>query len=139
MPVLSLPREVAAGMLAHARAELPNEACGLVSGSLVGAEARTFHPARNSHASPLRYDLHPEDLVRLTYAIDAAGQDVVAVFHSHPRSPAVPSARDLREATHPDAYYLIAGLADADASPERVLRAWRIRHGGADEVPVRLV
>ena len=138
MPGLSLPRDVAEAVLAHARAELPNEACGLVSGSLAAATARDFHPARNAHASALRYSLHPEDLVRLTYAIDGAGDDVVAVFHSHPRSPAVPSATDLREATHPDAYYLIASLADAEAPPERALRAWRIRRGEAAEVGLRL-
>lgn len=134
---LSVPREVAGEVLAHARAELPQEACGLLSGSLQDATARAFHAARNAHASPLRYNVHPEDLVRITYAIDGAGEDVVAVFHSHPRSAAVPSPADLREATHPDAFYLIASLA-GDAPPGQALRAWRIRDGRATEVGVRL-
>lgn len=141
---LSLPSFVAEALLAHARAELPNEACGLVSGSLAAARARAFHPARNLHASSRRYSIHPEDLVRITYAIDGDGEDVLAVFHSHTRSPAVPSATDLRQATHPDAYYLIASLAEADAeagaeaSPDGALRAWRIRDGLAAEVPLEL-
>lgn len=134
---LSLPRGVARAALAHARAELPHEACGLLSGSLEAATVRAFHPARNVHASPLRYSVHPEDLVRITYAIDGAGEEVVAVFHSHPRSAAVPSPADLREATHPDAYYLIASLADGEA-PQDALRAWRIRDEEAFEVTVRL-
>jgi [CysO sulfur-carrier protein]-S-L-cysteine hydrolase len=136
---LSLLPSVAEALLAHARAELPNEACGLVSGSLVEARARSFHPARNVHASSRRYSIHPEDLVRITYAIDGAGEDVLAVFHSHTRSPAVPSATDLRDATHPHAYYLIASLADADRSPAgAALRAWRIRDGVAAEVSLNL-
>jgi proteasome lid subunit RPN8/RPN11 len=134
---LSVPRDVARQVLAHARAELPNEACGLLSGSLADATVRAYHPARNVHASPLRFSVHPEDLVRITYAIDGSGQDLVAVFHSHPRSDAVPSPADLREATHPDAYYLIASLAgDAPAGGE--LRAWLIRGERATEADVRL-
>jgi proteasome lid subunit RPN8/RPN11 len=134
---LSVPREVARQVLAHARAELPNEACGLLSGSLGAATVGAFHPARNVHASPRRFSVHPEDLVRITYAIDGAGEDVVAVFHSHPRSDAVPSPADVREATHPDAYHLIASLA-GDAPPGGALRAWRIRGERATEVELRL-
>ena len=48
------------------RAELPNEACGLLSGSAADGLVTTFHPARNMEASPLRYNVHPEDLVRIT-------------------------------------------------------------------------
>jgi proteasome lid subunit RPN8/RPN11 len=137
---LTLPRRLAAELLVQARAALPDEACGLVSGSLSsdGGFARAFHPGRNADASPLRFSIHPEDLVRITFAIDAAGEDIVAVFHSHTRSPAVPSATDLRSATHPGAYYLVASLADAEARPEDALRAWRVLDGTATEVELRL-
>lgn len=135
---LTLPRRLAGDLLAHARAEVPNEACGLLSGSLAGGEATNFHPARNAEASPLRYNVHPDDLVRIIFAIEDAGEDLVAIFHSHTRSPAIPSATDRREAMYPDAFYLLASLSDPDAAPERALRAWRIHGGQSFEVPLTI-
>ncbi len=125
-------------MLDHARADLPNEACGLLSGSLAEGRALAFHPARNAEASPLRYNVHPDDLVRITFEIEDAGQDLVAIFHSHTRSPAVPSATDRRAAQYPDAFYLLLTLADPDAPPDRAFRAWRIHGGQSFEVPLRI-
>jgi proteasome lid subunit RPN8/RPN11 len=130
---LVIPADLAEAMLVHARTELPNEACGVLSGSLEAGRVVGFHPARNAEASPLRYNLHPEDLVRLTFAIEDAGQDLVAIFHSHTRSPAVPSATDRRAAMYPDAFYVLATLADPDAAPDAALRAWRIRDGDVTE------
>lgn len=138
MSGLVLPRSVAEELLAHARAELPNEACGLLAGSLTTGSATRFHPARNAEASPLRYTVHPEDLVRITFAIEDAGEELVAIFHSHTLSPAVPSATDLRAAMYPDPFYLLASLADPDAPPERALRAWRIEGGQSSEAPLTI-
>jgi len=135
---LAIPRAVAAAMLDHARAELPNEAAGLLGGSLADGVATVYHPARNAERSPLRYAVHPDDLVRIVYGIEEAGQDLVAIFHSHTRSPAVPSATDRRTAMYPDAFYVLATLADPSAPPERALRAWRIHGGEAFEVPLRV-
>ena len=130
---LRLPAPLGELLLAHARSELPNEACGLLSGSAADGLATSFHPARNAEASPLRYSVHPEDLVRITFAIDDAGEDLVAIFHSHTRSPAVPSPTDRRAAMYPDAFYLLVSLADASVPPEHALRAWRIRDGEVSE------
>jgi len=135
---LRLPAAIADDLLTHARAELPNEACGLLGGDLAAGRAMTFHPARNAEASPLRYNVHPEDLVRIVFAIEDAGQDLVAIFHSHTHSPAVPSATDRRSAQYPDAFYLLATLADPDAAPASALRAWRILGGQSFEVPLRV-
>jgi proteasome lid subunit RPN8/RPN11 len=131
-----MPPALADEVLAHARAELPNEACGLLSGSLADGRATRFHPARNVDASPLRYNVHPEDLVRITFAIEDDGEELVAIFHSHTRSAAVPSATDRRTAMYPDPFYLLASLAKPDAPPASVLRAWRIVDGEAMEVPI---
>lgn len=135
---LTIPRAVADQLLVHARSELPNEACGLLAGDLLAGSATAFHPARNAEASPLRYNVHPDDLVRIVFAIEDDGQDLVAIFHSHTRSPAIPSATDLRTAQYPDAYYVLATLADPDAGPPEALRAWRIRAGESTEVPLRI-
>lgn len=135
---LTLPRRLADEILAHGRSELPNEACGLLSGSLARGEATAFHPARNAEASPLRYNVDADDLVRITFAIEDAGEDLVAIFHSHTLSPAIPSATDRREAMYPDPFYLLASLSDADAAPARALRAWRIHGGQSFEVPLTI-
>lgn len=135
---LTIPRAVADEMLAHARAERPNEACGLLAGDLASGRASAFHPARNAEASPLRYNVHPDDLVRIVFGIEDAGEDLVAIFHSHTRSPAVPSATDRRAAQYPDAFYVLATLADPGMRPADALRAWRIRGGESTEVPLHL-
>lgn len=135
---LTIPAAVADEMLAHARAELPNEACGLLAGDLASGRATTFNPARNAEASPLRYNVHPDDLVRIVFAIEDAGEDLVAIFHSHTRSPAVPSATDRRTAQYPDVFYVLATLADPEATPAESLRAWRIHAGESAEVPLQI-
>ena len=138
MSGLTLSAALAEELLAHARSELPNEACWLLSGSLANGRAARFHPARNLDASPLRYNVHPEDLVRITFAIEDAGEELVAIFHSHTRSAAVPSATDRRTAMYPDPFYLLASLSNADAPPASALRAWRIFRGQAFEVPLTI-
>jgi proteasome lid subunit RPN8/RPN11 len=136
---LGLSRDLVEVLVAHAHAELPNEACGLLAGDLISGRATRYLPARNGHASPYRYDVHPEDLVRITFEIEAAGEELVAVFHSHPRTPAVPSATDVRDATY-NVVHLIVSLAGAgDGVPAAdALRGWRIGDATVTEVPIRL-
>ena len=135
---LTIPVAVADEMLAHARAEVPNEACGLLSGSLSDGTASAYHPARNVDASPYVYTVHPEDLVRIVFGIEDAGEDLVAIFHSHTHTPAVPSPTDRRQAQYPDAFYVLATLSDPDASAADALRAWRILDGQSHEVPLTI-
>jgi proteasome lid subunit RPN8/RPN11 len=133
---LTIPPSVADEMLAQARAEMPNEACGLLAGDLQTGQATAYHPARNAEASPLRYDVLPDDLVRIVFGIEDAGEDLVGIFHSHTHTPAVPSPTDLRTAQYPDAFYILATLSDPDAGPADALRAWRIIGGASREVPL---
>lgn len=135
---LTIPAPTADEMLAHARAEVPNEACGLLSGDLGSGTAWAYHPARNAEASPLRYNVHPDDLVRLIFGIEDRGEELVAIFHSHTRTPAVPSPTDRASVQYPDAFYVLATLAVPDAGPAEALRAWRIRAGEVAEVPLTI-
>jgi proteasome lid subunit RPN8/RPN11 len=130
-PAVMLPPAMREAILEHVRRELPNEACGLIAGdapAAAGGGARRWLPARNSLASPYRYELHPEDLVRLTLDIDVAGEVVWAIVHSHVASPAEPSASDLRAFRHPGALLVIAEVRSAR------LRAWSVSDGAASEV-----
>lgn len=128
---LSLSPEHAARLAEHARAELPNEACALLGGDAGTGRVSSFHPARNRLASPYRYDVDPDDLVRIVHDIEARGEALVAIFHSHPATAAIPSPSDLREARY-QVIHLVAGLAGESAE----IRAWRIVAGGAAEVPL---
>ena len=66
---LTISDTLASELLAHARSEVPNEACGILSGSAVDGRATTYHPARNADASPYVYTVHPDDLVRIVLGI----------------------------------------------------------------------
>jgi proteasome lid subunit RPN8/RPN11 len=135
---LAITRSLADELLAHARSEVPNEACGLLSGSLAAGTATTYHPARNADASPFVYTVDPEDLVRIVFGIEDAEEDLVAIFHSHTHTPAVPSPTDRRQAQYPDCFYVLATLSDPEADAADALRAWRITDGESREVPLTI-
>jgi proteasome lid subunit RPN8/RPN11 len=131
-PAVHLPRAIADEILAQARAEAPLEACGLVIGTAPPGEggiALRYVACRNAAASPVRYAVHPEDLLRVAIATDEADEAIWAIVHSHVTSPAVPSATDVDRAQYPEALYLVVSLAG-----EPSLRAWRIVHGAVHEV-----
>ena len=137
-----LPAAIRDGIVAHARAAVPNEACGIVVGDLAAAEggaARRWVPLRNAHASPARYAIDPNDLLRLSIETDDADEVFWAIVHSHVASPARPSPTDVRESHYPDSLYLLVSLAleETDlATGEPSLRAWRIVDGRVHEVTV---
>jgi len=101
-------------MIEHARQGDPNEACGLVIGNRAAADGGAplrFEPTRNKAASPYRYEIDPDDLLRLTIATDDADEVFWAIVHSHVRSPAYPSPTDVALAFYPDALYVLVSLA----------------------------
>jgi [CysO sulfur-carrier protein]-S-L-cysteine hydrolase len=110
-------------IVAQARAEAPNECCGIV-GTRDG-QAVSLYPVRNAAASPLRYEIDPRDQLRVFEALDDAGLEVGAIYHSHTRSAPEPSQTDINLAFYPDAVYVIVGVA----GEEDDVRAWRIVDG----------
>jgi [CysO sulfur-carrier protein]-S-L-cysteine hydrolase len=117
-------------IVAQARAEAPNECCGIV-GSRDGEAVHLF-PARNARASPLAYDIDGTDLQRIYDELDERGLDVGIIYHSHTRSDPLPSQTDINLASpfFPDVVYVIVGVKD----PERDdIRAWTIRDGRYSE------
>ena len=127
-----VPEDLQRQMIAHALAERPLEACGLIAGR--GEEALQFHPTRNALRSPVRYDVDPRDLLAATLAIEGAGLELWGIFHSHPATEAYPSPTDVRLAHYPDAHYLICSLRRPEAP---VLRAFRISGGAIREISIR--
>jgi proteasome lid subunit RPN8/RPN11 len=139
-----LPDAIRKAVVEHARAGLPNEACGLVVGdrpAADGGQALRWVPTRNRAASPYRYEIDPDDLLRLTIETDDADEVFWAIVHSHVASPARPSPTDIGLAFYPDALYVLVSLHpdEADlATSEPGIRAWRIVDGGVHEVALTL-
>jgi proteasome lid subunit RPN8/RPN11 len=111
---MRIARALVDEMVAHARADLPNECCGMVGG--VGDEASTVIPVVNSAASPLRFEMDPQGQYNALKAIEGDGMEMLAIYHSHTKSAAYPSQTDVNQAVNwPDAIYLIVSLEDAHA------------------------
>ena len=120
---MRIARELYDQLIAHARAEAPNECCGMVA-SQDGQAVRIF-PAENLAASPLRYEIDGKQQLEILDAIEDAGHDLGAIYHSHTRTAPEPSQTDINLAFYPDSLYLIVGIKDA--VPD--VRAWRIVDG----------
>lgn len=126
---LSIAAGLCQEMVEHALRESPREACGL----LLGLEGRilSVHPARNELGDEARYRIDPRDHFAAIRAARARGLAVMGAFHSHPRSPAVPSPTD-REQAWPELVYVIVSLA---TDPQgKSVRAWQLRDGTFREV-----
>lgn len=116
MPTIQLRREHLEAMIAHAREAAPAECCGLVGGS--GTRATSLYRLRNVAAEPeIRYEAAAEDLFAAQRQMRERGEELLAIYHSHPRSTdPKPSETDIRQAFYPSATYLIIGLAEGRAT-----------------------
>jgi len=122
-----IPAAMRDEIVAHARAGLPNEACGIIAG--VDGRAERFFPALPDEPSPYYYRIESRDQIRIMNEIDDAGLDLIGIYHSHVASPAYPSRTDAEQAFWPDAVYLIVSLAGE--APE--LKGFRIVDFAIDE------
>jgi proteasome lid subunit RPN8/RPN11 len=119
---LELPRELHDAMVAQALAERPNECCGLLAGVIVDGIARVTrcYPLVNAAASPVLYESEPQSMFEAVRAMLREKLDILAVYHSHPTSPPVPSKTDLARNYSEDVVNLIVSLADEIPS----VRGW---------------
>ena len=126
-----LERRLQEEILAHALEEAPREACGVIVG-LDGVGARVVR-CRNAHPEPTsRYQVHPDDLRAAVSPMRDESRELVAIYHSHPRSQPVPSPTDRGDAQWPDAAYLLASWRTG--APE--LRAFRLAGEWMQELPI---
>lgn len=132
---LSVPASLLAELIAQARAALPNECCGFLAGRIendVGI-AITRYAIRNTHASPTRYLTEPVDVFAAFRAMRQSGEELLAVYHSHPTSAPVPSRRDIEENTYGEtAVHLIVGHIDR----EPMVRAWWLHPTSYEEATI---
>ncbi len=110
-------------LVAHAKAELPNECCGLIEGK--NGRAVKVRPVRNAAASPLRFEMESQERYNAWKAIETAGNDFLAIYHSHTKTHAYPSQTDVNEAVNwPEQIYVIISLENRNAP---VVRAYWLK------------
>jgi len=120
---MRIARELYDEIVAHARGDAPNECCGMIAAR--DGDAVKIYRARNTAASPLRYEIDGAEQYRIQMEIEDAGLDLGAIYHSHTRTAPYPSQTDINLAFYPESLYVIVGLAGAE--PE--VRAYTIRDG----------
>jgi proteasome lid subunit RPN8/RPN11 len=114
---------------AHARAAAPRECCGMLIGA--GNAIRESMPAANLAGKPTEFLIDPKDHIEALRRARRRGLEVLGFYHSHPQTPAWPSATDVAQAAYPDAVHLIVTLAAEDTVGARL---FRIAHGAATEL-----
>src|SRR5437016_3964191 len=121
--MLKLTHSLLNHILAHAREAAPQECCGLIGGDAEGT-ATSVYRTGNVAATPLvTCEAAPPDLFAAQRAMRERGEELIAIYHSHPRSKDPrPSETDVRLAYYPSAVYLIVGLG----GKEPCMRAFRI-------------
>jgi [CysO sulfur-carrier protein]-S-L-cysteine hydrolase len=122
-------------LIAHAREDAPNECCGVLA--VQGGDppsATRVHRARNTAASPLRFEVDGLELLHTIEAIEADGAELGAIYHSHTRSAPYPSQTDINFAANwPGVEWIIVGLAGGQ-EPE--VRSYLIDGGKVEEVTI---
>ena len=120
-------------IVAHALEDAPNECCGMIASR--NGEAVAVHRATNTAASPLRYVIDGKEQYQIQTAIEDAGLDLGAIYHSHTRSAPEPSETDINLAFYPETLYVIVGVKDEEPD----VRAWSIVDGKVTPAPLEVV
>ncbi|MDN5862582.1 MAG: M67 family metallopeptidase [Salinisphaera sp.] len=130
MNQLFIPRPLATRLLFEAQKRPQEEVCGLVGG--LGHKLQTLYPTANVAADPdRRFEVDPQQQIDALRCMREAGEQLLAVYHSHPAAPPEPSARDIAELGYPEAALLIISL---NIKGVLEMRGWRCRDGDAREL-----
>jgi proteasome lid subunit RPN8/RPN11 len=135
--VLRIAQETYDAIVAHAKKDHPDEACGIVAGPEGSDRPERFVPMLNAARSPTFYEFDPVDLLALYKQMWANDEEPVVVYHSHTATEAYPSRTDVGLANEPDAHYVLVSTREHGNSPGPVeLRSYRIVDGEVTEEDV---
>ena len=134
--MLTIRQDLVDAMVAHARADHPDEACGVIAGPVGTDRPERFVPMVNAARSPTFYEFDSMDLLRLYREMDDNDEVPVVVYHSHTATEAYPSRTDISYASEPDAHYVLVSTRDPE---QHELRSYRILDGVISEEPVSIV
>ena len=136
---LSLPREIVDQLVAHARRDHPDEACGVVAGPDYATPTR-FISMINAARSPTFYEFDSADLLRLYRQMDDRDEVPSVIYHSHTATEAYPSRTDVAYASEPDAHYVLVSTRETGGQEGPYeLRSFHIVDGEITEDVVVIV
>jgi proteasome lid subunit RPN8/RPN11 len=122
--MLAIPETIHQAVVDHAQSGFPLEVCGILGGS--GGAVTSHYPMTNTDASNEHFMMDPKEQFAVVKALRAAGEEMLAIYHSHPESPARPSQEDIRLALTPNVCHLIVSLMDRETP---VTKAFKISDG----------
>ena len=131
---LEIPSNIFGRMVEQAKAEAPVEACGILAGS--DGKVEKLYKMINADKSCDHFMMEPKEQFTVVKDIRSAGLKMLAIYHSHPQTPARPSAEDIRLALTPDVIYVIVSVQDAKRPN---VKGFLIENGNVTDVPVRIV
>ena len=134
--VLRIRADLVDEIVAHARRDHPDEACGIVAGPEGSDRPERFVPMLNAARSPTFYEFDSMDLLRLYRDLDSRDEVPVVVYHSHTATEAYPSRTDISYASEPEAHYVLVSTMEADTHQ---FRSFRIVDGVVTEEQVEVV
>ena len=143
--MLTIRRDLVDALVAHARRDHPDEACGVIAGPDDGSDRpERFIPMLNAARSPTFYEFDSGDLLRLYRDMDDRDEEPVVVYHSHTATEAYPSRTDVSYASEPNAHYVLVstrlhGEQTGLAGDEVEFRSFRIVDGRVTEEDVEVV
>ncbi|MCU1646524.1 MAG: Mov34/MPN/PAD family protein [Nocardia sp.] len=133
--MLVIRAELVKAMVAHARADHPDEACGVIAGPEGADRPERFVPMVNAERSPTFYRFDSGEQLRVWRAMDDADEEAVVIYHSHTATEAYPSRTDISYASEPNAHYVLISTRDPE---QHELRSYRILDGVVTEEPVEI-
>jgi len=131
---LEIPTNIFEQMVAQAKALAPIEACGILAGKDNKAE-KLFEMTNADNRSD-HFMMEPKEQFTIVKNIRSADLEMLAIYHSHPETPARPSAEDIRLALTPDVIYVIVSLQDAN---DANVKGFCVENGNVSEVPLKIV
>ncbi|MEW9533045.1 Mov34/MPN/PAD-1 family protein [Microbispora sp. NPDC049125] len=137
--MLTISRELVDKIVAHARADHPDEACGVVAGPAGSDRPERFVPMENAERSPTFYRFDSMEQFRVWREMDDRDEVPVVIYHSHTATEAYPSRTDVSYASEPDAHYVLVSTALSTAAGEPQFRSFRILDGVVTEEEVKIV
>ena len=134
--MLTITRDLHDKIVAHARADHPDEACGLIAGPAGSDHPTRFIAMENAERSPTFYRFDSGEQFRVWRDMDDNDEEPVVIYHSHTATEAYPSRTDISYASEPQAHYVLVSTRDDN---ETEFRSYRIREGVVEEEPVSVV
>jgi proteasome lid subunit RPN8/RPN11 len=134
--VLVIRADLVEAIVAHARRDHPDEACGIVAGPEGSDRPERHIPMLNAERSPTFYRFDSHEQLEVWRALDDEDEVPVVIYHSHTATEAYPSRTDVNLAAEPDAHYVLVSTRDPD---RHEVRSYRIVGGAVTEEPVNIV